>query len=76
MNTFHEMWNVKTPGQAEQKIKEQVLQSGIINPRNLEEQAISMVGMDLYRILIQGYTEKQWGRKATELPKFIIKRFQ
>jgi UDP-galactopyranose mutase len=74
MNTFHEMWNVKTPGQAEQKIKEQVLQSGIINPRNLEEQAISMVGMDLYRILIQGYTEKQWGRKATELPKFIIKR--
>lgn len=74
MNTFHEMWKVKTPRQAEQKIQEQVLQSGIVNPRNLEEQAISIVGMDIYRILIQGYTEKQWGRKATELPKFIIKR--
>jgi UDP-galactopyranose mutase len=74
MNTFHEMWKVKTPSQAEQKIKEQVMQSGIVNPRNLEEQAISMVGIDIYRILIQGYTEKQWGRKATELPGFIIKR--
>jgi UDP-galactopyranose mutase len=74
MNTFHEMWKVTTPLQAEQKIQEQVMQSGIKNPCNLEEQAISMVGMDIYRILIQGYTEKQWGRKATELPKFIIKR--
>ena len=74
MNTFHEMWKVKTPRQAEQKIQEQVMQSGIVNPRNLEEQAISMVGLDIYRILIQGYTEKQWGRKASELPIFIIKR--
>jgi len=74
MNTFHEIWKVNTPKQAEQKIQEQAMQAGIVNPRNLEEQAISMVGTDIYRTLIQGYTEKQWGRKATELPGFIIKR--
>jgi len=74
MNTFHEIWKVNTPREAEQRILEQIRQSGIIVPKNLEEQAISMVGVDIYRILIQGYTEKQWGRKATELPTFIIKR--
>ena len=58
----------------EQKIEEQVKASGIINPQNLEEQAISLVGIDIYEKLIKGYTEKQWGRKATELPAFIIKR--
>jgi len=74
MNTFYQLWKVQTPEEARQKIEEQVRASGIINPRNLEEQAISMVGMDLYKTLIKGYTEKQWGRKATELPAFIIKR--
>lgn len=74
MNTFYQLWKVRTPGEAEQKIKEQIAQSGIIIPRNLEEKAISMVGIDIYDILIKGYTEKQWGRKATELPPSIIKR--
>lgn len=74
MHTFHELWKVNTPREAEEMIQEQVRRSGITIPRNLEEQAISMVGTDIYRLLIQGYTEKQWGRSASELPKFIIKR--
>lgn len=74
MNTFHEMWGVKTPAEAKAKIAEQVAESKITSPQNLEEQAISLVGKDIYVKLIKGYTEKQWGRKATELPAFIIKR--
>ncbi len=74
MNTFHQLWGVRTPEEAKNKIEEQVKASGITNPKNLEEQAISLVGMDIYEKLIKGYTEKQWGRKATELPAFIIKR--
>lgn len=74
MNTFHQLWGVKTPAEANAKIEEQVKSSGITNPQNLEEQAISLVGTDIYEKLIKGYTEKQWGRKATELPAFIIKR--
>ena len=74
MNTFYQLWKVKTPEEAQQKIQEQVLESGITDPQNLEEQAISLVGTDIYEKLIKGYTEKQWGRKATELPAFIIKR--
>ena len=74
MNTFYQLWGVKTPEEAKNKIEEQVKASGITNPKNLEEQAISLVGMDIYEKLIKGYTEKQWGRKATELPAFIIKR--
>ena len=73
MNTFHAMWGVTTPAQAAAKIASQ--RAGITGePRNLEEQAISLVGRDIYEKLIQGYTEKQWGRKCTELPAFIIKR--
>ena len=74
MNTFYQMWGVTTPEQAVEKIERQRRESGIINPRNLEEQAISLVGKDIYYTLIKDYTEKQWGRKATELPAFIIKR--
>ena len=74
MNTFYQLWGVKTPEEAKLKIKEQVDHSGIKNPKNLEEQAISLVGIDIYEKLIKGYTEKQWGRKCTELPAFIIKR--
>ncbi len=74
MNTFYQLWGVKTPEEAKNKIEEQVKASGITNPKNLEEQAISLVGIDIYEKLIKGYTEKQWGRKATELPAFIIKR--
>ncbi|PRZ24017.1 UDP-galactopyranose mutase [Flavobacterium granuli] len=74
MNTFYQLWGVKTPEEAKYKIEEQVKASGITNPQNLEEQAISLVGIDIYEKLIKGYTEKQWGRKATELPSFIIKR--
>lgn len=75
MNTFVKMWSdVKTPEQAEQKIQQQRKEAGITNPQNLEEQAISLVGRDIYEKLIKGYTEKQWGRKCTELPAFIIKR--
>jgi len=74
MNTFYAIWGVKTPEEARQKIMEQRLESGIVQPRNLEEQAISLVGRDVYEILIKGYTEKQWGRKCTDLPAFIIKR--
>ena len=74
MNTFCQLWNVQTPEEAKAKIQEQVAQLNIKNPKNLEEQALSLVGKDIYEKLIKGYTEKQWGRKATELPAFIIKR--
>lgn len=74
MNTFHAMWGVKTPAEAEAKIREQRTASGITEPRNLEEQAIMLVGQDIYEKLIKGYTEKQWGRPCTELPAFIIQR--
>lgn len=74
MNTFYQLWGVCTPEEAKAKIEEQKRKSGIVNPQNLEEQAISLVGKDIYEILIKGYTEKQWGRKCTDLPAFIIKR--
>ncbi|MGL5644756.1 UDP-galactopyranose mutase [Cetobacterium sp.] len=74
MNTFNKLWGVVTPEAAKAKIEEQKLASGIVEPKNLEEQAISLVGTDIYTKLIKGYTEKQWGRSATELPSFIIKR--
>lgn len=74
MNTFYQMWGVTTPEEAKRKIDGQRQVAGIREPRNLEEQAISLVGEDIYRTLIKEYTEKQWGRKATELPAFIIKR--
>ena len=74
MNTFYQMWGVTTPAQATAKIEQQRKESGITEPKNLEEQAISLVGRDIYETLIKEYTEKQWGRKCTELPSFIIKR--
>lgn len=74
MYTFNKMWGVVTPEEAAAKIEEQRKAAGITNPRNLEEQAISLVGTDIYEKLIKGYTEKQWGRPCTELPSFIIKR--
>jgi UDP-galactopyranose mutase len=74
MNTFNKLWGVATPKEAQEKINNQRLEAGIENPKNLEEQAISLVGTDIYKKLIKGYTEKQWGRSATELPSFIIKR--
>lgn len=74
MNTFYQLWKVKTPAEAKAKIMEQIRESGIEDPQNLEEQAISLVGTDIYFKLIKGYTEKQWGRNARELPAFIIKR--
>lgn len=74
MNTFNKMWGVVTPEEAKSKIAEQIKEAGIIEPKNLEEQAISMVGRDIYEILVKGYTGKQWGRPCTELPSFIIKR--
>lgn len=74
MNTFYQMWGVTTPEEAMRMIEKQRKESGIINPQNLEEQAISLIGKDIYYTLIKDYTEKQWGRKATELPAFIIKR--
>lgn len=74
MYTFNKMWGVVTPGEARKKIDDQVKASRIENPKNLEEQAISLVGRDIYEKLVKGYTEKQWGRRATELPSFIIKR--
>lgn len=74
MNTFSKMWGVVTPEEAKSKIAEQIKEAGIIEPKNLEEQAISLVGRDIYEKLVKGYTEKQWGRRATELPSFIIKR--
>ncbi|MFT9427146.1 MAG: UDP-galactopyranose mutase [Sporolactobacillus sp.] len=74
MNTFNKLWGVVTPTEAQAKIDEQKKNACIDVPKNLEEQAISLIGTDVYEKLIKGYTEKQWGRKATELPAFIIKR--
>ena len=81
MNTFYQMWGVLTPEEAKMKIEEQkadavsaMKAAGISEPRNLEEQALLLIGKDIYETLIKGYTEKQWGRKCTELPAFIIKR--
>ena len=74
MNTFHEMWGVTTADEAKKIIEEQVKKENITTPKNLEEQALSLVGRDIYETLVKGYTEKQRGRKATELPAFIIKR--
>ena len=81
MNTFYRMWGVATPDEARAKIEEQraafladLMNKGVLEPRNLEEQAISLIGHDIYELLIKGYTEKQWGRPCTELPAFIIKR--
>ena len=81
MNTFYQMWGVKTPEEAQAKLDEQKAEAvakmkaeGISEPRNLEEQALTLIGKDIYEKLIKGYTEKQWGRKCTDLPAFIIKR--
>ena len=74
MNTFQRMWGVFTPEEAKAKIAEQIEEAGITEPKNLEEQAISLVGRDIYEKLVKGYTEKQWGKEATQLPAFIIKR--
>lgn len=81
MNTFYQIWGINTPQEAKAKISEQrqeavynMQMAGVKEPRNLEEQAQFLVGKDIYEILIKGYTEKQWGRKCTELPAFIIKR--
>lgn len=81
MNTFYQMWGVLTPEDAKAKIEEQkaeavaaMLSAGVKEPRNLEEQALLLIGKDIYEALIKGYTEKQWGRKCSELPAFIIKR--
>ena len=81
MNTFYQMWGVTTPEEAQKKLDEQrqeavesMLKAGVKEPRNLEEQALLLIGRDIYERLIKGYTEKQWGRKCTELPAFIIKR--
>ena len=74
MNTFNKMWGVVTPDEAKRKIEEQRTTAGIAEPQNLEEQAISLVGADIYEKLVKGYTAKQWGRPCTELPAFIINR--
>lgn len=81
MNTFHQMWGVKTPEEAMQRLNEQreeallhMRDMGVDAPRNLEEQALLLIGKDIYEKLIKGYTEKQWGRKCTDLPAFIIRR--
>ena len=74
MYTFNKMWGVTTPQQAEAEIARQRKAAGIAEPKNLEEQAISLVGTDIYEKLVKGYTEKQWGRSCRELPAFIIKR--
>lgn len=74
MNTFNKLWGVITPEQAKEKIDQQIKESGITEPKNLEEQAISLVGRDIYEKLVKGYTQKQWGRRCDELPSFIIKR--
>ena len=72
MNTFNKLWGVITPAQAKAKIQEQRAAAGITEPKNLEEQAISLVGTDIYEKLVKGYTEKQWGRPCSQLPAFII----
>lgn len=74
MNTFSKLWGIKTPAEAMEKIEEQRKELNITEPKNLEEQALSLAGRDVYEKLIKGYTEKQWGRPCTELPSFIIKR--
>ncbi|MBR5005303.1 MAG: UDP-galactopyranose mutase [Erysipelotrichaceae bacterium] len=74
MNTFSKMWNIRTPQEAKDMIEKQVKDLNITEPKNLEEQALSLVGKDVYEKLVKGYTEKQWGRDCTELPSFIIKR--
>lgn len=74
MNTFHALWGVITPEEAKQKIEEEKKIYGVKEPKNLEEQAINLVGKTIYEKLVKGYTEKQWGKRATELPSFIIKR--
>ena len=81
MNTFYQMWGVTTPAEAKAKIESQRQEAvakmqadGVSEPRNLEEQALTLIGRDIYERLIKGYTEKQWGRKCTDLPAFIIKR--
>ncbi len=74
MNTFSKMWGIKTPAEAKEKIATQIAELGITEPHNLEEQALSLVGTDVYEKLVKGYTEKQWGRDCKELPAFIIKR--
>ena len=74
MNTFYQMWGVKTPEEAKAKIEELKAEYHIETPKNLEEQAISLIGKDIYETLIKGYTQKQWGRKCTDLPAFIIQR--
>ena len=81
MNTFYQMWGVKTPAEAQAKLDEQRREAvermradGVTEPRNLEEQALTLIGRDIYEQLIKGYTEKQWGRKCTDLPSFIIRR--
>ncbi|MDE6633417.1 MAG: UDP-galactopyranose mutase [Muribaculaceae bacterium] len=81
MNTFYQMWGVKTPAEAQMKLEEQrkdavekMQAAGVSRPRNLEEQALTLIGKDIYEQLIKGYTEKQWGRKCTDLPDFIIRR--
>lgn len=74
MNTFNKLWGVITPQEAKQKIEQERQAAGISEPKNLEEQAISLVGKTIYEKLVKGYTEKQWGEKATNLPSFIIKR--
>lgn len=74
MNTFSKMWGIKTPAEAQAIIEKQKAEYNITEPKNLEEQALSLIGKDVYEKLIKGYTEKQWGRSCTELPSFIIKR--
>ncbi len=74
MNTFSRLWGIRTPDEAKAKIEEQRQNEAVENPRNLEEQALSLVGRDVYEKLVKGYTEKQWGRDCRELPAFIIKR--
>ncbi|MBU9743064.1 UDP-galactopyranose mutase [Lachnospiraceae bacterium ASD3451] len=74
MNTFHQLWGVITPAEAKEMIERQKKECGINEPKNLEEQALMLVGRDIYEKLVKGYTEKQWGRRASELPAFIINR--
>lgn len=74
MNTFSRMWNIRTPQEAKDRIARQVAETGIVEPKNLEEQGLSLVGKDVFEKLVKGYTEKQWGRECKDLPAFIIKR--
>ena len=74
MNTFSKLWGIKTPAEAKARIAEQIAKLSITEPKNLEEQALSLVGVDVYEKLIKGYTQKQWGRECKDLPAFIIKR--